>query len=190
MASVIDICNLAINDLGGNPISDLDEDSKEARLCKDAYEPTLREILASHKWNLAAKWAVLAEDAGYSILDSRYTYAYTQPADFVRMWRGDDRDTRYSKTGKRILSSTETLTIKYVYFNNDPSTYPPLFVIALASLLKHKLSIPLAKRGSKKTNWYQLYLIDLGNAQLADAQESNEDPDYKKESDSWLGARS
>ncbi|BCV03963.1 MAG: hypothetical protein CM15mV76_490 [uncultured marine virus] len=39
MASVVDICNSALNLLGASTISALTEDSKNARLCNQRYEP-------------------------------------------------------------------------------------------------------------------------------------------------------
>ena len=38
----VQICNLALYPVGGNPITSLTEGSKEANLCNDLYVPMLR----------------------------------------------------------------------------------------------------------------------------------------------------
>ena len=49
MASVVDICNSALNLLGASTISALtDDDTKNARLCNQRYEPVRNRIFRSH----------------------------------------------------------------------------------------------------------------------------------------------
>ena len=55
MASVVDICNSALNLLGASTISSLTEDSKNARLCNQRYEPIRNRMFRSHAWNCLTK---------------------------------------------------------------------------------------------------------------------------------------
>ena len=55
MASVVDICNSALNLLGASTISALTDDSKNARLCNQRYEPVRNRVFRSHAWNCLTK---------------------------------------------------------------------------------------------------------------------------------------
>ena len=55
MASVVDICNSALNLLGASTISALTDDTKNARLCNQRYEPIRNRIFRSHSWNCLTK---------------------------------------------------------------------------------------------------------------------------------------
>ena len=55
MASVVDICNSALNLLGASTISALTEDSKNARLCNQRYENIRNRMFRSHAWNCLTK---------------------------------------------------------------------------------------------------------------------------------------
>ena len=45
MASTVDMCNSALNLLGASTISSLTEDTKNARLCNQRYEPIRDRVL-------------------------------------------------------------------------------------------------------------------------------------------------
>ena len=44
MASVVNICNSALNLIGASTISALTEDTKNARLCNQRYEPVRNRV--------------------------------------------------------------------------------------------------------------------------------------------------
>ena len=54
MASVVDICNSALNLLGAST-SALTEDSKNARLCNQRFENIRDRMFRSHAWNCLTK---------------------------------------------------------------------------------------------------------------------------------------
>jgi len=62
MASVVDICNSALNLLGASTITALTEDSKNARLCNQRYEPIRNRTFRSHAWNCLTKRVQLAKE--------------------------------------------------------------------------------------------------------------------------------
>ena len=59
--SYVSIANLALISLGADTIMSLDEDSKPARLINNIYEFIRDEVLRSHPWNFAIRWASLAQ---------------------------------------------------------------------------------------------------------------------------------
>jgi hypothetical protein len=62
MASKVEICNSALNMLGANNITDLTEDSKNARLLNQRYEPIRDAVFRTHAWNCLIKRIELAAD--------------------------------------------------------------------------------------------------------------------------------
>ncbi len=62
MASKVEICNSALNMLGANNITDITEDSKNARLLNQRYDPVRDAIFRSHAWNCLIKRIQLAQD--------------------------------------------------------------------------------------------------------------------------------
>ena len=60
MASVVGICNRALEKLGGGYIAALTEASKEARALNRAYDYVRDAVLRAHPWNFAIKRASLA----------------------------------------------------------------------------------------------------------------------------------
>ena len=61
MASVVDICNGALNQLGASTILSLTEDSKNARLCNARYTQVRDSLFRSHPWNCLVKRVELAK---------------------------------------------------------------------------------------------------------------------------------
>ena len=68
MASIVDICNSALNLLGASTISALTEDSKNARLCNQRFEPVRNRVFRSHNWNCLITRIQLAQDSTGPVL--------------------------------------------------------------------------------------------------------------------------
>ena len=83
MASTVDICNSALNLLGASTISALTEDTKNARLCNQRYEPIRNRVFRSHIWNCFIKRVQLAQDSTGPVIE--YSYGYTLPSDCLRV---------------------------------------------------------------------------------------------------------
>ena len=83
MASVIDICNSALNLLGASTISALTDDSKNARLCNQRYEPIRNRVFRSHAWNCLTKRVQLAKDTDAPVIE--YANQYALPSDCLSL---------------------------------------------------------------------------------------------------------
>ena len=55
MASVVQICNSALNQLGASSITALTDDSKNARLCNERYTTIRDAVFRAHPWNCLIK---------------------------------------------------------------------------------------------------------------------------------------
>ena len=77
MASVVNMCNSALNLLGASTISALTDDTKNARLCNQRYEPVRNRVFRSHAWNCLHKRVQLAQNSTAPVIE--YDYAYLLP---------------------------------------------------------------------------------------------------------------
>jgi hypothetical protein len=78
MASVVDICNGALNQLGASTILSLTEDSKNARLCNARYTQVRDSLFRSHPWNCLIKRVELAKDTALAA-DIAYAVTSSNP---------------------------------------------------------------------------------------------------------------
>lgn len=190
----IQICNLALYPLGGNPISSLDEGSKEANLCKDLYPTMVLSVLSIHKWNFAKVEVSLAESSTYAMLDDRFEFAYQLPSDYVRMSRPEDRDINYERRGQVLVTNESPFDIEYIASITDTILFPELFAEAVAARLSVPMAMPLARKGTPTAvDLYKLYLVALSEAKLADAQDEKpyqaDSVKHTAETDSWIKSR-
>ena len=56
----VSISNRALTFLGAQPITSLEDDTKEARACNRMFEQSRNQVLRGHAWNFAIKRASLA----------------------------------------------------------------------------------------------------------------------------------
>ena len=99
MASTVDICNGALNQLGATTILSLTEDSKNARLCNSRYTQVRDAVFRSHPWNCLQKRQELAADTTAPAWG--FKFAYTLPADCLRLLRILDYDSNYKVEGRK-----------------------------------------------------------------------------------------
>ena len=78
-ASITDICNSALNQLGASNILSLTEDSKAARICNQRYEFIRDSVFRAHPWKALTRRATLAPDATKPAFE--FDNAFTLPTD-------------------------------------------------------------------------------------------------------------
>lgn len=121
MASVVEICNLALSSLGkGVPISALDEASEEARQCKQHYGFARDWLLQQFEYQFARK--VLALASLSNDWDERWGYRYSKPNDCLKIIRivppiddADDLPIPYGVRGASVYTDDETAKLEYTF---------------------------------------------------------------------------
>lgn len=189
MASVVDICNRALQKLGAERIISLTQDSVSARACNLAYESVRDAELRSHTWNFAIKRKELAADATAPVYG--YSYAYTLPSDCLRLLKNDHQENYYSNNwkveGRKIITDESApLPIRYVYRVTDTTLYDALFIEALSSKMAYEMCEELTQSNSKK----EAAAADYRNA-LREARKINafENVPAEQETDTWITVR-
>jgi len=148
------ICNLALAKVGdeGSQITSLDDDTKEANLCKKFFEPSLRELLDIHTWGCATARAELARNTTDPVFG--WEVAYTLPADCVRPLEFRDYSdasvfydyrSEWVIEGRSLLTNATTGYLVYVKYIDDPNLMTATFIRALYTMLASKLAFPLTE---------------------------------------------
>ncbi len=128
MASVVDICNSALNLLGASTISALTDDNKNARLCNQRYEPVRNRVFRSHAWNCLHKRIQLAQNSTAPVVE--YSYAYALPSDCLRVLKIHNGSTDsivssldYKLESRNIVTDEGTVYLIYIALDTDPNNY-------------------------------------------------------------------
>ncbi|BAR14082.1 putative tail tubular protein A [uncultured Mediterranean phage uvMED] len=169
MASTVDICNGALNQLGATTILSLTEDSKNARLCNSRFTQVRDAVFRSHPWNCLQKRVELAADTDAPAWG--FSYAYTLPADCLRLLRILDYDSNYKVEGRKILSNTSSMKILYIGRITDPNEYDESLRETLSAALGADIAFAVTSNNQTATNMYNLFQDKLKDARFVDSTE-------------------
>ena len=176
MASVVDICNGALNQLGASTILSLTEDSKNARLCNARYTQVRDAVFRSHPWNCLQKRVQLAADSAAPAWG--FTQQYTLPAECLRVLTILDYDADYKIEGRKILTDNSTMKILYIARIEDPNEYDELLRETLSAALAADIAYAITSSNPTASNMYNLFQDKLKEARFVDATEGqNQNPE-------------
>ncbi len=185
MASVVDICNRALDKLGHGAITSLTDDTKASNLCSRTWDIVRDQVLRDHPWNFAVKRATLAPSA--TAPDWGFSYQHPFPSTFLRLIEVRDLSTgEYQVEGRFILADSDTLYIRYIAQITDSREYDSLFVDAVATRMALEMCEALTQSNTKKDLLSKEYEDSLLRAKRADGQEN---PPTLIEEDDWISAR-
>ena len=175
MASAVDICNSALNNIGASNIISLTENSRAARVCNQRYEFVRDAVFRAHPWNCLITRASLAADEATPSFE--FDYFHTLPTDpyCLRVMRPEDPDTVFRVEGRKIASSTTPFPLIYVARVTDPNEYDQLLIEAIAARLAADVSYALVNSAVLTSNLFGLYERKLGEARFVDATEGTPD---------------
>ena len=185
MASEVDICNIALSNLGERSINDRADENQRARACDNRFDDVRDLVLRSHIWNCALKRegplpsSATAPSWGYD-------YAYPKPAEMLRLIAVKENEHAFKIEGDNIVTDSSTLNILYIERVTDTAKYDSLLVQAIALRLATEIGQDLTGKTELKENLMRKYREVLSEARSADAAEGTP---QKIESDLWLESR-
>jgi hypothetical protein len=179
MPSIIEICNIALSNLGAGTINALDEASQEGRQCNLRYAIARDSALRAYPWNFATKIIALATSTETI---PGWTYVYAYPSDclqarkvFSEVYNDPANPVVYrvleTATGKVIVCNISEAHLEYTAKITNPAEYDPQFIEALAWKLAMDLAVPLAGNKELREHCAGFYKESLGSAQTSDARE-------------------
>jgi hypothetical protein len=178
MASVVNMCNSALNLLGASTISALTDDTKNARLCNQRYEPVRNRVFRSHAWNCLHKRVQLAQNSTAPVVE--YDHAYALPSDCLRVLKIHNGTTDsiaasldYKLEGRNIVTDIDTVFLIYIALDTDPNNYDTY----LRESISHQLSADLAYAITNNATLANQYMARaderLREARFIDATENS-----------------
>ena len=180
MASVVNLCNSALNLLGASTISALTEDTKNARLCNQRYEPVRNRVFRSHNWNCLVKRIELARNSTDPIVE--YSYSYALPSDFLRVIKIHNGTTDsiaanldYKIEGKNLVTNQTTVYLVYVSLDTDPNNYDAFLREAISHQLAADLAYAITNNATLANNYLLRANERLSEARFIDSTENSID---------------
>ena len=181
MISKLDICNLALAQLGQEPISSLGQDDERARRCNLFYDPVRREVLRTHNWRFACAQADLELLENASEAMGSYVYAYPQNCLFLRKVyaKGAVSESvafkelyRTELPGKVIICALPQAQVEYTRDVTDTTIFDPAFVKAFSLALAADLALTLSADMNLAQRILQLYTLALDEARRSNMTEN------------------
>ena len=178
MASAVDIANSALNLLGASTISAFTDDSKNARLINQRYEPVRNRVFRSHAWNCLHKRVQLAQNSTAPVVE--YSHAYALPSDCLRVLKIHNGTTDsiasaldYKLEGRNIVTDIGTVFLIYIALDTDPNNYDTYLQESIA----HQLAADLAYAVTNNATLADKYMTRaderLREARFIDATENS-----------------
>ena len=178
MASVVNMCNSSLNLLGASTITALTDDTKNARLCNQRYEPVRNRVFRSHAWNCLHKRVQLAQNSTAPVVE--YDHAYALPSDCLRVLKIHNGTTDsiataldYKLEGRNIVTDEGTVFIIYIALDTDPNNYDTY----LQESISHQLAADLAYAVTNNATLADKYMTRaderLREARFIDATENS-----------------
>lgn len=192
----VTICNLALSHIGNYSISAFTDPTKEAKISKALYEPTLDALLRSFAWGFATKrknLALLTETY------SGYDFAYAYPTDclnIIKIYNPNsgminnyynavsfnfneriefDVIVNSDLNQRVILTNQEQAELVYTAKVEDANLFDPMFVDALSYKIATEMALPL-----KGNTTLQQGLYNITNMKIAQAQGMNANESYRR----------
>ena len=175
MASVVSICNSALNQLGAASITALTDNSKNARLCNERYETVRDAVFRSHPWNCLIKRQQLAQDTATPAYG--FSYQFSLPSDALRLLGIDAYNSDHKVEGRKILCNEKSIKISYISQVTDPNEMDVLLRETISAGIAADLGYAITANLQVSKLMQEKYQYKLSEARHTDASEGyNVDP--------------
>lgn len=206
MASVVDICNRALQKLGAKRISALTDETPSGRACSLAYPIIRRSEIRKHDWNFAIKRASLAADSPAPTWGRQNSF--TLPSDWLRLAPSYPEAFNSNPNvvgvtvaatatfsgmqdwvieGDRIVTNdVAPLQIRYIADITNVALWDSLFAEVCSTALALEICEELTQSNTKKSDLMIMYKAIVDEAKLTNAIEvaPNDPPP-----DTWITVR-
>lgn len=186
MTSTVSIVNNALNIIGASNITELEENSKTARVMNQMYESIRDDVFRAHPWNCLIRRATLAQSVDTPAFDYAYQYALPTDPYCLRVLEFQNGSMTYPYEnlvgrgnkpffvieGRNILTDSGTARIKYIARITDPSQYDAGLISVLAARLASEAAYAITGSTSVVQLADALYERKLREARFSDATEN------------------
>ena len=183
MAGAVDICNIALTNLGEQKIVSLDENNERARLSKLRFDDVRDTVLRLHPWNCVTARTILNRDTDTPAWG--YTYQYSLPSDCIRVLSIHDATIAYRIEGSKLHTDSGTIKLKYIQRPSDLTVLDANVVNLIGIRLAWELAEPLTAKTALKTEMWQKFTLELATTRSMDATEGTHKYSFQKWRRAW-----
>jgi hypothetical protein len=168
----VTLCSQALVMVGADPITSIEDATREAVICNALYEPMATAALCAYPWRFAMAQRLLARVTDAPL--ARYDAGYQIPADclMVRAVTCLDAVLEYEIYNDLIFldaGETDEIILDYLY-RADEANWSPLFRLALSQDLAASFAVALAEDEKKQAAFATLAMTTWKRARQADGQ--------------------
>jgi len=177
----IDIVNFALNMLGAESITSLEDDAPEAKAMKSFYYISRDSVLEECEWTWATRRFLPAKETESP--EWGWANAFPLPSDILRVTRVDRNDyvgigtgmTRhpadYAVEGRKILCNEDVIYCKGIRRIEDEGIYSPMFAEAFGYKLAAQACLLITESNTKLQQMAGLYVEAIGKAKARDGMQ-------------------
>lgn len=171
--TAITLCSKALIKIGAKSITSFAEDTAEAEVANQLYEPCLQNLLASYPWRFALTQKTLARLSQNPVSD--YQYAYQLPNDCVRVLSAGQNikssGLNYKIVGQSLFTNAENVVLNYICRPQENS-FPAFFKEALIGKLAAEFCLPLTESTTRTEYVKKMAESNIATARLVDSQQN------------------
>lgn len=188
-SSEVAIANRALDMMGADAITSLDDDTASAGRCKRNLPICRDYVLRSYPWNSATRRVSLP--ALVTAPAFGFSYAYQLPSDCLRVIALQD-DVLYGQTwriegGHLLCNLAGPLQLRYIARVEDVAQWDPMLAEAIAARLAASIAFAVTSNANLAAQLFNMAQQIHAEARRMDAREASQDDDLT--ADRWTGAR-
>lgn len=195
--SKFDLANKALLKIGAKRLSSLGDGSVNSVIINDIYDQCLCEVLEEHPWSFAVNTVALVTLSAVLVnFTDGISVAYGLPEDFLYPYLFSIPNAQYrietlkppvvTQNTIALLSDQAGLVMKYVFKNDDPTTYTAKFYDTLSCKIALECCFKISEAAGMAAAMQSKYDKALLSAMAADSKFSQ--PDQPR-ADEWFIAR-
>ena len=181
MTTKVNICNVALVELGADTITSLEDDTKSSRQCNQVYDAERRKLLRTHPWNFAIGRQALPRLVTSPSFE--YTYEYTLPSDCLRALKLYNSNERFSVEGQKLLTNEAAPKLIYIKDVTDPQLFDATFADLLSLSIALRICYSMTGSNSLSATLMQKIRKVFVDTKQYDGQEGNS---YQFPAGEWL----
>lgn len=158
MVSQVSIINRALEKIGCKPITNITDNTEEARSANRVWEQVRKDMLCEGNWTFAIKRENLntVTDTIDWERDSM-DYIFQLPSDFVKMVGVSDRRAIWTIEGDKLITDYDEIGIKYIYDLTDVIKFSSLFIEAMTDKLAAEMAFGLTSNPEVASYYRERY---------------------------------
>ena len=187
MASLAEIFNDALIQVGAEPISNPQSTEPNAIICNNRWQNVRRAVLRAHPTNSTTVRARLGSTGTPPAWGFRYQYTLPTDPFCLRVLRRQDTRYDFKVEGRTIVTDlAPPLNLLFIGDITNTEQWDALLIAAAGMRLAHAIAYKVTRSRTKEKDALDAYRLFMTEHRSVDAQEGIPDP---IEADEFLNAR-